>query len=160
MRSGIMTKKKKKKNYIDFEADAGQGFENFDKPPTRINVFDRARKIKTWNMFIHLVEQENITPAEALTVILKHVKKSWNKYKILREGDYLGAILGLLELQGKLGAYKLYHHKYLNDFCAWTGYKKPSYSRFQDDLTSFKAEFGGKRKKRLVPHYIDKEFKI
>ena len=46
MRSGIMTKKKKKKNYIDFEADAGQGFENFDKPPTKINVFDRARKIK------------------------------------------------------------------------------------------------------------------
>ena len=61
-----MTKKKKKKNYIDFEADAGQGFENFDKPPTRINVFDRARKIKTWNMFIHLVEQENITPADEI----------------------------------------------------------------------------------------------
>ena len=160
MRSGIMTKKKKKKNYIDFEADAGQGFENFDKPPTRINVFDRARKIKTWNMFIHLVEQENITPAEALTVILKHVKKSWNKYKISRDPDQRGAILTLLELQSKIGNRKLYDHKYLNDFCAWTGYKKKSFSRFQDDLSMFKAKFGGKRKKKKVPHFIDKEFKI
>ena len=81
MRSGIMTKKKKKKNYIDLEADAGQGLENFDKPPTRINVFDRARKIKTWNMFIHLVEQENISPADALTIILKHLKQSTTVWK-------------------------------------------------------------------------------
>jgi|TARA_B110001454_G_scaffold216727_1_gene240520 hypothetical protein len=160
MRSGIMTKKKKKKNYIDFEADAGQGFENFDKPPTRINVFDRARKIKTWNMFIHLVEQENISPADALTIILKHVKKSWDKYKILNDPDQAGAIIMLLDWQDKMGARKLYDHKYLNDFCAWTGYKKKSFSRFQDDLSMFKAKFGGKRKKKKVPHFIDKEFKI
>ena len=159
-----MAKKKKQKISKEllslFEKDAGKGLEDFNKPPTRINVFDRARKIKTWNMFIHLVEQENITPAEALTIILKHVKKSWNKYKILREGDHLGAILGLLELQGKLGAYKLYHHKYLNDFCAWTGYKKKSYSRFGDDLSMFRAALGIKRPKKKVPHFIEKEFKI
>ena len=113
-----------------------------DQRPTRINVFKRASKIKTWNMFNHLVEQENITPAEALTIILKHVKKSWNKYKILREGDHLGAILGLLELQGKLGAYKLYHHKYLNDFCAWTGYKKTTFDTFQNNLTTFRYALG------------------
>ena len=143
-----------------FLADAGKGFENFDKPPTKINVFDRARKIKTWNMFIHLVEQENITPAEALTLILKHIKKSWNKYKILNDPDQVGAIIMLLDWQNKMGARKLYAHKYLNDFCAWTGYKKPSYSRFQDDLTSFKVKFGGSRKKKKVPHFIEKEFKI
>ena len=160
MRSGIMTKKKKKKNYIDLEAYAGQGLENFDKPPTRINVFDRARKIKTWNMFIHLVEQENISPADALTIILKHVKKSWNKYKILNDPDQAGAIIMLLDWQDKMGSRKLYDHKYLNDFCAWTGYKKKSFSRFQDDLSMFKAKFGGKRKKKKVPHFIDKEFKI
>ena len=68
-----------------------------DQRPTRINVFDRARKIKTWNMFIHLVEQENITPAEALTVILKHVKKSWNKYKILNDPDQAGPNIMLLD---------------------------------------------------------------
>ena len=141
-----MTRKKKKKPSKEllslFEKDAGKGFENFNKPPTRINVFERASKIKTWNMFNHLAEQENITPAEALTVILKHVKKSWNKYKILREGDHLGAILGLLELQDKLGAYKLYHHKYLNDFCAWTGYKKPAFDTFQNNLTTFSQALG------------------
>jgi hypothetical protein len=159
-----MTRKKKKKLSKEllslFEKDADKGFENFNKPPTRINVFDRARKIKTWNMFIHLVEQENITPADALTLILKHIKKSWNKYKILNDPDQVGAIIILLDWQDKMGARKLYDHKYLNDFCAWTGYKKPSYSRFQDDLTSFKVKFGGSRKKKRVPHFIDKEFKI
>ena len=156
-------KKKPSKELLSlFEKDAGKGLENFNKPPTRINVFKRASKIKTWDMFNHLVEQENITPAEALTVILKHVKKSWNKYKILREGDHLGAILGLLELQGKLGARKLYDHEYLNDFCAWTGYKKKSYSRFQDDLSTFRAAFGVKRKKKesMNKSYVDKEFSI
>ena len=107
-----MTRKKKKKLSKGllslFEKDAGKGFENFDKPPTRINVFDRARKIKTWNMFIHLVEQENIPPADALTIILKHLSKSTSG----------------------------------------------------DDLTEFRAKFGGKRKKKKVPHFIDKEFKI
>ena len=36
-----------------------------DQRPNRINVFERASKIKTWNMFIHLVEQENISPAQS-----------------------------------------------------------------------------------------------
>ena len=143
--------------------DAGKGLENFNKPPTKVNVFARARKIKTWNMFIHLVEQENITPAEALTIILKHIKKStsaWNKFKITRDPDQVGAICMLLEWQEKMGARKLYNHKYLKDFCAWTGYKRQGYSRFQDDLTMFKKQFGGSRKKKLVPHFVDKEFKI
>ncbi len=126
--------------------DAGKGFENFNKPPTRINVFDRARKIKTWNMFIHLVEQENISPADALTIILKHVKKSWNKYKILNDPDQAGAIIMLLDWQDKMGARKLYDHKYLNDFCAWTGYKKKSFSRFEDDLSMFRVALGIGRK--------------
>ena len=159
-----MTRKKKKKPSKEllslFEKDAGKGFENFNKPPTRINVFARARKIKTWNMFIQLVEKENIAPADALTIILKHVKKSWDKYKILNDPDQAGAIIMLLDWQDKMGARKLYDHKYLNDFCAWTGYKKKSFSRFQDDLSMFKAKFGGKRKKKKVPHFIDKEFKI
>ena len=159
-----MAKKKKQKISKEllslFEKDAGKGLENFNKPPTKINVFDRAKKIKTWNMFIHLVEQENISPADALTIILKHIKRSWDKYKILGDPDQIGAISMLLEWQDKMGARKLYDHKYLNDFCAWTGYKKKSYSRFQDDLSMFKDKFGGKRKKKKVPHFIEKEFKI
>ena len=161
-----MTRKKKKKLSKGllslFEKDAGKGFENFNKPPTRINVFERARKIKTWNMFIHLVEQENITPADALTIILKHIKKSWDKYKILNDPGQVGAIIMLLDWQDKMGSRKLYDHKYLKEFCAWTGYKRKSYSRFQDDLSMFKDKFGGKRKKIRVPHLglSDKEFKI
>ena len=113
-----------------------------DQRPTRINVFKRASKIKTWNMFNHLAEQENITPAEALTIILKHVKKSWNKYKISRDPDQRGAILTLLELQSKIGNRKLYDHKYLNDFCAWTGYKKTTFDTFQNNLTTFRYALG------------------
>ena len=114
-------------------------------------------------MFIHLVEQENISPADALTIILKHLKQSttaWKKYKIAKDPDQLGAIWMLCEWQDKIGTRKLYQHKYLKDFCTWTGYKKKSFSRFQDDLSMFKAKFGGKRKKKKVPHFIDKEFKI
>ena len=159
-----MAKKKKQKISKEllslFEKDAGKGLEDFNKPPTRINVFDRAKKIKTWNMFIHLVEQENISPADALTIILKHIKRSWDKYKILGDPDQIGAISMLLEWQDKMGARKLYDHKYLNDFCAWTGYKKKSYSRFGDDLSMFRAALGIKRPKKKVPHFIEKEFKI
>ena len=116
-----------------------------DQRPNRINVFKRASKIKTWNMFIHLVEQENITPADALTIILKHLKQSttaWKKYKIAGDPDQVGAIWMLLEWQDKIGARKLYQHKYLKDFCAWTGYKRKSYSIFQDDLSMFRASTG------------------
>ena len=113
-----------------------------DQRPTRINVFKRASKIKTWNMFIHLVEQENITPAEALTIILKHIKRSWDKYKILGDPDQIGAISMLLEWQDKMGARKLYDHKYLNDFCAWTGYKKTTFDTFQNNLTTFRYALG------------------
>ena len=148
MRSGIMTKKKKKKNYIDLEADAGQGLENFDKPPTRINVFDRARKIKTWNMFIHLVEQENITPAEALTIVLKHVKKHWNEFKILKDTDQAESIAKLLEWETKLSRGKLFDHQYLKDFANMTGYKIPrTYNTFQNEMALFRNVFGKKRTK-------------
>ena len=148
MRSGIMTKKKKKKNYIDFEADAGQGFENFDKPPTKINVFDRARKIKSWNMFIHLVEQENITPAEALVTVLKHVKKNWNQFKIIKDPEQREAVAYLLQWEEKLTRKRLYASDQLKDFCTWTGYKIPkSYKTFENEMAAFRAVFDAKRSK-------------
>jgi len=157
-----MTKKKKLTLQQILLRDAGKGLENFNKV-FKTNVFKRASKIKTWNMFIHLVEQENISPAEALTIILKHLQKStvaWNKYKIARDPDQTGAIMMLLDWQQKMGARKLYDHKYLKDFCTWTGYKRKGYSRFQDDLTTFRDAFGLKRKKKRVPYYKEKEFKI
>ena len=143
-----MTRKKKKIKSIDFEADAGQGFENFDQPPTRVNVFDRARKIKTWNMFIHLVEQENITPADALVAVLKHVKKNWNEFKIIKDPQQIGSIANLLEWEEKLTRQKLYDSAYLYDFCKWTGYKKPkAYKTFENEMALFRNVFGKKRSK-------------
>jgi HEAT repeat protein len=128
MRSGKnMTRKKKKLSLQQmFERDAGQGLENFDKPPTKVNVFERASKIKTWNMFIHLVEQENITPAEALIVVLKHVKKNWTRLKILKDPQQMEAIANLLKWENKIKRKKLYHSQYLEDFAEMTGYKIPN----------------------------------
>ena len=147
-----MTRKKKKKLSKGllslFEKDAGKGFENFDKPPTRINVFDRARKIKTWNMFIHLVEQENITPAEALTIVLKHVKKHWNEFKILKDTDQAESIAKLLEWETKLTRGRLFDSQYLKDFANMTGYKIPrTYNTFQNEMALFRNVFGKKRTK-------------
>ena len=142
-----MAKKKKELTLRQmFLRDAGQGLENFDKAPTRINVFDRARKIKSWNMFIHLVEQENITPAEALVSVLKHVKKNWNQFKIIKDSDQRGAIAYLLQWEEKLKRKRLYDSDELKDFCTWTGYKIPkSYKTFENEMTLFRDVFGKKR---------------
>ena len=110
--------------------------------PVRINVFQRAKKIKTWSRFVQLAEQENISPAEALTLMLAHIKRRWLKYKIIQDPDQRGAILMLLSWQKKMGARKLYQHPNLKDFCSWTGYKKLSYSTFQDDLTKLSQALG------------------
>tara|TARA_Y100000031_G_C8072681_1_gene315815 strand:+ start:106 stop:636 length:531 start_codon:yes stop_codon:yes gene_type:complete len=151
-----MTKKKTKKKIKKtsktllelFEADSASSFENFDAPPTIVNVFDRARKIKTWNMFIHLAEQENITPAEALTIVLKHVKKHWNEFKILKDTDQAESIAKLLEWETKLSRGKLFDHQYLKDFANMTGYKIPrTYNTFQNEMALFRNVFGKKRTK-------------
>ena len=150
MRSGKnMTRKKKKLSLQQmFERDAGQGLENFDKPPTKVNVFERASKIKTWNMFIHLVEQENITPAEALTVVLKHVKKNWTRLKILKDPQQMEAIANLLKWENKIKRKKLYQSQYLEDFAQMTGYKIPNtFHTFETEMALFRNVFGAKRDK-------------
>ena len=144
-----MAKKKKELTLQQmFLRDAGQGLENFDKPPTKINVFDRARKIKSWNMFIHLVEQENITPAEALVTVLKHVKKNWNQFKIIKDPQQREAVAYLLQWEDKLTRKQLYVSDQLKDFCTWTGYKIPkSYKTFENEMAAFRAVFDAKRSK-------------
>ena len=82
-----------------------------DQRPTRTNVFQRAKKIKTWSRFVQLAKQENISPAEALTSMLVHIKRRWLKYKIIQDPDQRGAILMLLSWQKKMGARKLYQHQ-------------------------------------------------
>ena len=66
---------------------------------------------KIWNMFIHLVEQKNITPAEALTMVLKGKKKNWNEYKIIKDSDQREAITDLLLWEDKISRKRLYDSK-------------------------------------------------
>jgi len=147
-----MTKKKKKKKTLTdlFEQDAVDGvgtLESFDAPPNIVNVFDRARKIKTWKEFIYYAEQENLQPSEALVFAYKGIMKSWNKYKILNDPDQLGAITILLDHENKLSRKRLFVSKELQQFSEWTGYKIPkSEKTFQNDMTTFRNHLGLKRK--------------
>ena len=147
MRSGKMTKKKKKKKTLTdhFIQDAGAGMENFDAPPNIVNVFDRARKIKTWKEFIYYAEQENLQPSDALLFCYKAIKRSWNKYKIFNDPDQVGAIVMLLDAEKKLTRKRLYVSEELKQFCAWTGYKVKSYDKFENDMAAFRDLFGIKR---------------
>ena len=87
-----------------------------DQRPVKVNVFEAAKKIKTWNMLIHEAEKHNVNPSEALTVILKHVKKNWAKFKIIRDGDFAAEISNLLLMEEKITRKQLYVHDYLKDF--------------------------------------------
>ena len=148
MRSGKMTKKKKKKKTLTdlFIQDAGAGMENFDAPPNIVNVFDRARKIKTWKEFIYYAEQENLQPSDALLFCYKGIKKSWNKFKILNDPDQLGAIVMLLDAEQKLGRKRLWVSEEFKQFREWTGYKPKSESKYNNDMTMFREHLGLKRK--------------
>ena len=73
-------------------------------------------------------------------------------FKIIKDPEQREAVAYLLQWEEKLTRKRLYASDQLKDFCTWTGYKRQGYSRFQDDLTRFKAEFGLKRKKKKVPH--------
>ena len=148
-----MTKKKKSKKISKnlselFEADAGSGFENVNDPPRIVNVFNRARKIKSWKEFIYYADQENLQPSDALVFCLKGIMKSWNKYKILNDPDQLGAIVTLLDHESKIGRKKLYESKELQQFAEWTGYKIPRTDKtFQNDMTTFRGHLNLKRKR-------------
>ena len=154
MRSGKMTKKKKKKINLTalFEKDAGKGLEwinedGSDKFVQVRNVFGVARKIKTWKEFIYYAEQENLQPSEALVFAYKGIMKSWNKYKILNDPDQLGAITILLDHENKLSRKRLFVSRELQQFSEWTGYKIPkSEKTFQNDMTTFRNHLGLKRK--------------
>ena len=153
MRSGKMTKKKKKKINLTalFEKDAGKGLEwinedGSDKFVQVRNVFGVARKIKTWKEFIYYAEEQNLQPSEALVFAYKGIKKSWNKFKILNDPDQLGAIVMLLDAEQKLGRKRLWVSEEFQQFCEWTGYKPKSESKYNNDMTMFREHLGLKRK--------------
>jgi len=126
-----MTKKKKKALTLRqmMLRDAGKGLENFNKPPTKINVFARASKIKTWRQLQHILESYApgvAYPSTVAEIILKHVRDNWNTYKILSDPDHYGAIVRLVNFVSKVGAPKAFKSQHLKVFCRWTGFRKPT----------------------------------
>ena len=152
MRSGKMTKKKKKKKTLTdlFIQDAGMGLEwlnedGSDKFVQVRNMMGIARSIKTWKQFIYYAEEQNLQPSDALLFCYKAIKRSWNKYKIFNDPDQVGAIVMLLDAEKKLTRKRLYVSEELKQFCAWTGYKVKSYDKFENDMAAFRDLFGIKR---------------
>tara|TARA_Y100000310_G_scaffold262908_1_gene272752 strand:- start:487 stop:1038 length:552 start_codon:yes stop_codon:yes gene_type:complete len=148
-----MTKKKKKakrfKSSIDFEKDGKKLWKNFNSKPVKVNVFDKARSIKTWRQLQHILESYApgvAYPSTVAEIILKHVRDNWNTYKIFKDPDQYGAIVVLVNFVTKVGAPKAYNSQHLKIFCRWTGYKKPkTLKTFKNDMTTIKEFLGVKR---------------
>ena len=69
--------------------------------------------------------------------------------------------MDLLNYVDKNTARKTYESEKLVNFVRLTGYKRPkSEKTFQEHVSMFKSHFGLKRKKKKVPLFKDKEFKI
>ena len=161
-----MPKKKKKKIrklsvskklLKEFRADAGKGFENFNKV-FRINVFDEARKIKDYKQLERFIETyaAGMAASDVAVAAAKYARDNWKVIKILKDPDYRGAILELLQSIANKNAKRIFNSQTLKRFCKLTGYKKPSKQRtFQNDVTMFKEYFGIKR----IHHTYEKESK-
>jgi hypothetical protein len=160
-----MSKKKKKKKIKkssvsklllkEFRADAGKGFENFNKV-FRINVFDEAAKVKSFKQLENFIEHymPAVSASDAARIIAKEVKANWNTYKIMKDPEHYGAIAQLLSSIDNKNAKRIYNSQTLKRFCMLTGYKKPKTDKtFQHDITMFKAYFGVKRKKKKVLYH-------
>ena len=145
-----------------FKEDAGKGFENFDKA-FYVNVFDEAGKVKTYKQLQHFIDRfiPSITPADIALAALNHAKDKWNVVKILNDPEQKESVLKLLDHVDKNTAAKTYASIALVKFVSDTGYKRPKeITTFKGHITMFKDYFGLKRKKKKVPLFKDREFKI
>jgi hypothetical protein len=166
----------KRKNKIDLRADAqrildleehaGKGTEFFNKP-VRVNVFEEAEKVNSYQQLENFVEHymPGLSPAESAKILAKFVKDNWIVFKILKDPDHTGAVMLLLDWidTKKGGAVAAYNHRVLKRFMMHTGYKKPATAKtFQNDITLMKTYFGMTRKKAksTYSNLGDKEFSI
>lgn len=131
--------------------DAGKGLENFNPKPVKVNVFDKARSIKTWRQLQHILELYApgvAYPSTVAEIILKHVKDNWNTLKILSDPDHYGAIVKLVNFVSKVGAPRAFKSQHLKVFCKWTGFRKPTtVNTFFNDVTMFRHFLGVNRDK-------------
>lgn len=146
---------KKKKKALTLQQmmlrDAGKGLENFNPKPVKVNVFDKARSIKTWRQLQHILELYApgvAYPSTVAEIILKHVKDNWNTLKILSDPDHYGAIVKLVNFVSKVGAPRAFKSQHLKVFCKWTGFRKPTtVNTFFNDVTMFRHFLGVNRDK-------------
>lgn len=176
---------KKSKSKIDLRA-AGEEYWNSpsgisqkasvaglpDPYAVKVNVFWEARKIKTLKQLRNFFDKyiPDMTEADIAYAAIKFVtssNKTWTDYKILKDPNYYGDMMGLLNDIEKLGgSLAAYNHPILDKFCKLTGYKKPkSAGAFQDDLYRIKKEMGlartktGEYKAKQFSHARAKEIK-
>ena len=116
-----------------------------------------------WVGFILFAEILGIGPGKAYGLLGKHFSPM--KIQKLRVG-FLNQIMvkSLLkkinQWSGVPAAWQD-HRGYINSWCRRTGTPLfKSQSNFADHITAWKEATVGKRKKKKVPHFIDKEFKI
>jgi len=151
---------------LQLEKDGKEFWKNFNPKPVKVNVFDKARSIKTWKQLQHILEAHTPAvayPSTVAEIILKHVKDNWNTYKIFKDTDHHGAIMKLVSFVAKVGAPRAYKSQHLKVFCKWTGFRKPTnVNTFFNDMTMFRAFLGVKRKKNdpIYKSSGDKEFSI
>ncbi len=129
--------------------DGKEFWKNFNPKPTKVNVFDEARSIKSWDQLRYILEAYAPAvayPSTVAEIILKHVKDNWKYYQILGEPDNYGALAQLINFVSRVGAARAYKSQHLRVFCRWTGYEKPKkLDTFKNHITEFKDFLGVKR---------------
>ena len=116
-----------------------------------------------WHGLILYAETMGISPGQMYSLLGNHFKKSTTRKRWV--AFISPALIKLLlkkinQWGGAPNAWK-WHKKYLDSWCRRTGLERfTTYSNFSDYVTAFKEATIGKRKKKKVPHHIEKEFRI
>jgi len=118
---------------------------------------------QSWLSLILMAETLGFTPAKMFGLLGKyHSKKEIQKARVGFLNQILvQSLLKKINQWGGVPAAWQDHRGYINSWCKRTGTPLfKSQSNFADHITAWKEATIGKRKKKKVPHFIDKEFKI
>ena len=116
-----------------------------------------------WHGFILFCETLRVSPTAAYSLLAKHFsqeKVAKTKVGFLNELMVRSLLKKMDQWGGVPKAWKN-HKAYINSWCRRTGTPLfNSLSNFGDHVTAWKELTVGKRKKKKVPHFLDKEFKV
>jgi len=119
--------------------------------------------IINWHGIILFCESLRVSPTAVYSLLAKHfAQEKVSKMKVgFLNGILVRSLFKKINQWG--GAPKAWknHRTYINSWCRKTGTPLfNSLSNFQDNVTVWKELTVGKRKKKKVPYFKDKEFKI